>query len=134
PCDVWLEDWSLPCRAGDRFHGTRVRYGDAQRRRDREGLLRMRPTPRGLADEGGPALRLEVVAELLAGREGGLAGQHVHRAIQVTLTGQVGQAPVLSRVAGRPVVDAVEVGLVVGEQVTVPEDDAVGRTATVAPQ
>ena len=81
--DVGDHAGALPVRAGDRVDRARERDADVHRGADRERPGRVGAAAGCLADDLGPAQRLQRVAEVLAAGERPAAGQHVDRAVDV---------------------------------------------------
>src|SRR5258708_22699538 len=92
--DVGRDAGSFPVAARLRVDGRGDRYGRLQVRMDPEPLAGVGAAAGGLADNGGPAELLEVIAELLPAGERDSARQRVHRFVLAEAAARhVGQCP-----------------------------------------
>ena len=125
---------AFPVAPGDRVDRARVRHRDRQRGRHRDRPGRVGAAAGRLADQLRAPVRLQGVAEVLAPGERPVAGEHVHRAVEVTLAGHPGQRPELPGLPGARVENVAQVRAAGREQVTAPEHHPLGGPAAVPAQ
>src|ERR1700722_19171951 len=124
---------ALPVALGNRVDRPTEGHTNGEMVAHWQALHGMSTSTRGLANDGGALLCLQIEGKLLSARESLVLGEHVHRLVGEARARNPGKSPVLMCLVLVPVGEVVDVGSL-REQIRNHEFNHLGITAMILPQ